>query len=257
MAATLTPSSDSDIKIEVWLPAEGWNGKYQAVGNGGWAGVISYPAMANALREGYATSSTDTGHVGGSSAPLIGHPEKVIDYSHRSVHEMAVTSKKIIDAFYDQDLRLSYWNGCSTGGRQGMEMAQRFGDLFDGILAGVPAMNFSRFQTGSLWIGTVLNEYFGSAGLSTAKINAANAAAVAACDAQDGITDGIIQEPRRCTFSAQALRCALQVERRRALGCRGHQGGRLSIAWRRLGKCQRQEHGEHSQSSYRKKGRFR
>jgi len=91
IAATLAPSSDSDIKIEVWLPAEGWNGKYQAVGNGGWAGIISYPAMATALSEGYATSSTDTGHVGGTSAPLIGHPEKVIDYSHRAVHEMTVT----------------------------------------------------------------------------------------------------------------------------------------------------------------------
>ena len=104
VAATLTPSSDSDIKIEVWLPSEGWNGKYQAVGNGGWAGIISYPAMAAALREGYATSSTDTGHVGGTSAPLIGHPEKVIDYSHRAVHEMAATSKELIAAYYDQQL---------------------------------------------------------------------------------------------------------------------------------------------------------
>ena len=88
-------------------PSEGWNGKYQAVGNGGWAGVISYPAMASALREGYATSSTDTGHVGGTSAPLIGHPEKVIDYSHRAVHEMTVTSKALINAFYDRAPRLS------------------------------------------------------------------------------------------------------------------------------------------------------
>ena len=115
IAATLAPSSDSDIKIEVWLPSEGWNGKYQAVGNGGWAGVISYPAMATALREGYATSSTDTGHVGGTSGPLIGHPEKVIDYSHRAVHEMVVTAKKIIDAFYDPAIaavvleRLFHW----------------------------------------------------------------------------------------------------------------------------------------------------
>jgi len=119
VAATLTPSSDSDIKVEVWLPAEGWNGKYQAVGNGGWAGVISYPAMATALSEGYATSSTDTGHVGGTSGPLIGHPEKVIDYSHRAVHEMTVASKALINAFYERAPRLSYWNGCSTGGRRG------------------------------------------------------------------------------------------------------------------------------------------
>jgi feruloyl esterase len=115
VAAVPKPSSDSNIEMEVWLPVDNWNGKFQAVGNGGWAGIISYPAMAAALREGYATSSTDTGHVGGTSAPLIGHPEKVIDYSHRSVHEMAATAKKLIAAHYDQQLRLSYWNGCSTG----------------------------------------------------------------------------------------------------------------------------------------------
>src|SRR5688572_25720872 len=150
VAATLTPSSDSDIKIEVWLPSEGWNGKYQAVGNGGWAGVISYPAMAAALREGYATSSTDTGHVGGTSAPLIGHPEKVIDYSHRAVHEMAATSKKLIAAHYDQQLRLSYWNGCSTGGRQGLMSAQRFPEDFDAILAGAPANYHSHLHSNDL-----------------------------------------------------------------------------------------------------------
>ena len=122
IAATLTPSSDSDIKIEVWLPSEGWNGKYQAVGNGGWAGVISYPAMAAALREGYATSSTDTGHVAGRRRRLIGHPEKVIDYSHRAVHEMAVTAKKIIGAFYDQELRLSVLEWLLDGRPPGIDV---------------------------------------------------------------------------------------------------------------------------------------
>ena len=93
VAATLKPSSDSDIKIEVWLPASGWNGKFEAVGNGGWAGTISYPAMADALRRGYATTSTDTGHdtAGGSFA--LGHPEKLIDYAYRSEHEMTVTGE--------------------------------------------------------------------------------------------------------------------------------------------------------------------
>ena len=99
VAATLTPSSDSDIKIEVWLPAK-WNGKFQAVGNGGWAGVISYTALATAVAAGYATASTDTGHVGGTGAFALGHPEKVIDFGYRSVHEMTVKAKAVIDAFY-------------------------------------------------------------------------------------------------------------------------------------------------------------
>ena len=129
---------------------EGWNGKYQAVGNGGWAGIISYPAMASALREGYATSSTDTGHVGGTSGPLIGHPEKVIDYSHRAVHEMTVTSKALINAFYDRGPRLWYWNGCSTGGRQGLMSAQRFPEDFDAILAGAPANYHSHLHSNDL-----------------------------------------------------------------------------------------------------------
>src|SRR6185295_422095 len=126
VAATLKPTSDSDIKMEVWMPASGWNGKFLAVGNGGWGGVISYAAMGEALRRGYATSSTDTGHVGGSGSFALGHPEKLIDYGYRSEHEMAVASKTIVEKFYGNGPRLSYWNGCSTGGRQGLREAQRY-----------------------------------------------------------------------------------------------------------------------------------
>ena len=206
IAATLTPSSDSDIKIEVWLPADGWNGKYQAVGNGGWAGIISYPAMASALAEGYATSSTDTGHVGGTSGPLIGHPEKVIDYSHRAVHEMVVASKKIIDAFYAQPIRLSYWNGCSTGGRQGLMSAQRFPDDFDAILAGAPANYHSHLHSNDL-VNAVpaLNTPGGL--LSQAKLDMLNRAVLNACDANDGVKDGLITEPRSCKFDPATLVC--------------------------------------------------
>ena len=107
VAATLTPTSDSDIKIEVWMPVSGWNGKFQAVGNGGWAGSISYPAMSEALRRGYATSSTDTGHSGGSGRFALGHPEKLIDYAYRSEHEMTVKAKAIIAAYYGEGPKLS------------------------------------------------------------------------------------------------------------------------------------------------------
>ena len=100
VSATLTPSPDSDIKAEVWLPASGWNGKFQAVGNGGWAGSICYPAMAAAVAAGYATASTDTGHTGGTADFALGHPEKLIDFGYRAIHEMTAFAKPVVDAFY-------------------------------------------------------------------------------------------------------------------------------------------------------------
>src|ERR1700690_3694462 len=139
IAATLKPTSDSEIGIEVWMPATGWNGKFEAVGGGGWAGVISYGAMALALQDGYATASTDTGHTGGDAVFALGHPEKVVDFSYRAVHEMTVKAKAFMTSFYGRAPKLSYWNGCSTGGRQGLMEAQRYPEDFDGIVAGAPA----------------------------------------------------------------------------------------------------------------------
>src|SRR5262245_8171868 len=136
VAATLEPSSDSEIKIEVWLPSEGWNGKFQAVGNGNWGGIISYPAMAAALAAGYATSSTDTGHEGVNARFALGHPEKLVDYAYQSEHEMTVKAKAIIEAFYGRAPAQSYFNGCSTGGRQAIMEAERYPADFDGIVAG-------------------------------------------------------------------------------------------------------------------------
>src|SRR6476620_2930524 len=137
-AATLTPSRDSDIKVEVWLPTN-WNTKLQAVGNGGWAGTISYSALAEAVRAGYAAAATDTGHTGGGAAFVSGHPEKLIDFAWRSEHEMTVMAKTVVEAFYGSGPKLSYWNGCSTGGRQALKEAQKFPNDFDGIIAGDPA----------------------------------------------------------------------------------------------------------------------
>src|SRR5271166_3965412 len=157
IAATLKPTDDSDIKIEVWLPASGWNGKFQAVGNGGWAGFLSYGAMAEALHDGYATSSTDTGHVGGSGSFALGHPEKLIDFGYRSEHEMTVKSKAIVAAFYGNNAKLSYWNGCSTGGRQGLKEAQRFPADFDGIVAGAPANSWTHLGAQQVWIAQAVH----------------------------------------------------------------------------------------------------
>ena len=141
VAATLTPSTDSDIKMEVWMPAEGWNGKLQAVGNGAFTGSLRQGggrSMASGLERGYATASTDTGHVGGSAEFGYEHPEKVVDFGWRSVHEMTVTAKDVIGAFYGDGPEHSYWFGCSAGGRQAMKEAQRFPEDYDGIIAGAP-----------------------------------------------------------------------------------------------------------------------
>jgi feruloyl esterase len=127
--------------MELWLPSENWNGKFLAVGNGGWAGNIETGAMAAGLARGYATASNDTGHKGGSASFVVGHPEKLIDFGYRSMHEMAVRSKAIIQSFYTRAPQLSYYQGCSTGGRQGLMEAQRFPDDFDAIIAGAPVNN--------------------------------------------------------------------------------------------------------------------
>jgi feruloyl esterase len=202
VTATIKPTSDSDIKVEVWLPAAGWNGKFQAVGNGGWAGVISYPAMAEAVRAGYATASTDTGHVGGRGTFALDHPEKLIDFAWRSEHEMTVKAKAVIQAFYGAAPRLSYWNGCSTGGRQGLKEAQKFPDDYDGIIAGAPANRTAL----SLWIAhAVLKDP--ASYIPPAKYPLIHRAAVAACDALDGLKDGLIDDPSRCHFDPNVLLC--------------------------------------------------
>ena len=206
VAATLTPSRDSDIKIEVWLPASGWNGKYQAVGNGAFNGSIAYPSMMNALARGYATSSTDTGHTGNNGAFAAGHPEKVIDFGWRAVHEMTVASKAIVAAFYDAGPKFSYWNGCSAGGRQAMTEAQRFPADFDGIVAGAPGLDWTGRAAQAVRVLKLLEKH-DAARLSQAQAQLLHRAAVQACDALDGLKDGIIADPARCRFDPGVVEC--------------------------------------------------
>jgi len=138
VAATLKPTPDSEIKIEVWLPASGWNNSLESVGNGAWAGSIGYAAMATAVAAGYATVSTDTGHTGGSVTFVVGHPERLTDFAYRAVHEMTVAAKAITASYYGAAIKHSYFNGCSTGGRQALAEAQRYPNDYDGIIAGDP-----------------------------------------------------------------------------------------------------------------------
>jgi feruloyl esterase len=206
VAATLTPSSDSDIKIEVWMPASGWNGKLQAVGNGAWAGNISYPAMATALGAGYATVSTDTGHVGGNANFIVGHPEKLRDFEERSVHEMTVTAKAVIAAFYSSAPRRAYFNGCSTGGRQALTEAQRYPLDFDAIIAGAPA-NFAKRQTfGQIWLWQATHQDEASM-LTPEKYAVLHKAVLEQCDALDGVKDGVLENPTKCAFDPKVVLC--------------------------------------------------
>jgi len=204
--ATLTPSTDSDIKIEVWLPASGWNGKFQAVGNGGWAGMLSYGPLGAAVRRGYAAASTDTGHVGGSASFALGHPEKLIDFAYRAVHETTVAAKAMVASFYGNNPRYSYWNGCSTGGRQGLKEAQRFPADFDGIIAGAPANYQMHLHVWSVAVAQAVHKEPGSY-IPPEKYPAIHKAALEACDTLDGLKDGLIQDPTRCHFDPEVLEC--------------------------------------------------
>ncbi len=212
VAATLTPSSDSDIKMELWLPAASaglsglWNGKFQAVGNGGWAGSIPYAALATALAAGYAAAGTDTGHTGNNADFALGHPEKVIDLGYRSIHEMTVQSKVILDAFYGSPAKYSYYNGCSQGGRQGLAEAQRYPEDFDGIIAGASAIDQMRMHGARTALNLVVNKDAGSV-IPRSKYAMINAAVLNACDALDGVKDGVIENPEKCRFDYAKLTC--------------------------------------------------
>ncbi len=206
VTAVLAPSADSHIEAEVWLPATGWNGKFQAVGNGGWAGSIRYGAMAAALTEGYAVAANDTGHSGADALFAIDHPERLVDFAYRAVHEMTVQSKSIIAAYYGRAPRLSYWNGCSTGGRQGLMSAQRYPGDFDAILAGAPANYHTHLHAWDLSVAVpALRDP--AAAVPPEKLELVNRAVVAACDADDGVVDGLLTSPRACTFDVAELQC--------------------------------------------------
>ena len=206
VAATLTPTSDSDIKVEVWLPVAGWNRKLQSVGNGAWAGSLPYPALATAVAGGYAAAGTDTGHVGNSPRFVPGHPAKMIDYGYRAVHEMTVAAKAITAAFYGAAPVRSYWNGCSNGGRQALMEAWKYPADYDGIIAAAPVNFRTRQMTAELWVAHAV--HVPEAGfIPASKYPAVHKAAVEACDMNDGLKDGLIDDPRECRFDPKVIEC--------------------------------------------------
>src|SRR5207253_1909036 len=201
-----TPTSDSHIEMELWMPAESWNGKFLALGNGGWAGNIETRALANALSRGYAAGSNDTGHKGATAAFAVGHPEKLVDFGYRSMHEMAIQSKAIIQRFYNRAPQLSYYQGCSTGGRQGMMEAQRYPEDFDAIIAGAPVYNQIRLNLATVAPQVEMLKD-PSRILSPAKVTLFANAVLAACDEKDGVKDNIVSDPQACKFDPAVLMC--------------------------------------------------
>ena len=204
--ATARPTSDSEIRFELWLPITGWNGKYQQVGNGGWAGNVPVGSLAEPLRLGYATAGTDDGHSGGTAEWAIGHPEKLADFGYRAVHETRVQSLAIVETFYGKETSHNYFVGCSDGGREALMEAQRFADDFDGIIAGAPANYWTHLLAGFLWNErALLDDPAGTIPLT--KLPAIQKAAVDQCDALDGVKDGLIEDPRACHFDPGTIAC--------------------------------------------------
>jgi feruloyl esterase len=202
----LTPSGDSDIRVEVWLPESGWNHKLQASGNGGLGGAIPYPEMAASVKAGYAAAGTDSGHVGDNADFVANHPEQLVDFAHRAIHEMTVTAKAVVTAHYDARPTRAYFNSCSTGGRQALIEAQRYPDDFDGIVAGATAWDQMRLYAARVWLNTYVNRS-PAAAISASKYPMIHTAVLDKCDAVDGVKDGIIEDPTKCSFDVATLTC--------------------------------------------------
>jgi len=213
----LTPTADSNINSELWLPLENWNGRFLMIGNGGWAGAITgYGDMQMALRRGYATAATDTGH-NNSDGPAgifaLGHPDKIVDFAWRALHDTVDKSKRIIAQSYAKPVEYSYYKGCSTGGRQGVMSAQRYPGDFDGIIAGALANRHIHMHTVGAYSGIDLSRHPGKA-LSEATAQMVNAAVMQKCDV---LKEGFLNDPRQCSFDFNTLACPTGVSQESCL----------------------------------------
>jgi feruloyl esterase len=208
VTAEAKPTADSDIKIEVWMPADGWNGKFRGQGNGGFAGEIDYRSLGVAVLHGYASGATDTGHAASAidATWALGHPEKIVDFAYRGIHAMTQVSKASVAAFYGEAPKHSYFANCSNGGRQALMEAQKFPEDYDGILAGAPANYWTHLLSSSLWDmqATTLDP---ASYIPSSKIAAIAGAVVAACDGQEGVKDGLLNDPRKCEFHPETMLC--------------------------------------------------
>ncbi len=211
--ATLRPSPDSDIKVEVWLPeGAAWNGRFLGTGNGGYAGAISYGALANGVQLGFATANTDMGTApatGLDGRPIIGRPEKWIDWGYRATHLMTVAGKEVLQSRYGRGAQYAYFSGCSTGGSQALHEAQQFPADYDGILAGAPANNRTHLHTEILWTYDVTHRAPDSL-IPPDKLQLMTRAVLDACATQSGglPSDPYLTDPRACRWDPAEIQCA-------------------------------------------------
>ena len=208
VSGILHPTSDSVIRFEVWMPEKDWNHRFLGTGNGGFAGSISYGQLGDSLKRGFATAGTDTGHQADAedASWAYKHPEKITDFGYRALHLTTQRAKTIIDNFYGGPPTKSYFDSCSDGGREALMEAQRFPDDYDGILAGAPANNWTKLVSATVDESKV---FIGNpaAYIPSVKLPAITAAVLAQCDAQDGLKDGILNDPRACHFDPEVLLC--------------------------------------------------
>jgi feruloyl esterase len=211
IVGAIKPTAESDVRFEVWLPLDKWNSRYAQVGNGGWAGVISYGQMQDQLRRGYAVASTNTGHQVGPGLDAarfaFEHPEQLVDFAYRAHHETTLKAKALVNAFYGKTPDKAYWFGCSSGGYEGLQEAQRFPADFDGILAAAPANNWTRLMAAD-FDATLAVLKDPASNLPPSALSVLYRGALAACDAGDGVTDGVLEDPRQCRFDPGTLQCA-------------------------------------------------
>jgi feruloyl esterase len=238
------PTPDSDIKVEVWVPeATAWNGKLLGTANGGYSGAVNFGAMAAAVTKGYAAAGTDTGHTGDQTDFGIGHPERIVDWAYRSIHEMTTIAKAVVEKAAGRAPSRSYFSGCSTGGHQALSEAQRYPADYDGIIAGAPGNNRINLIYGFLWSWLATHDEGGPPILTSAKLPAMAKAAIAACDRDDGLEDGLIGDPRSCRFDPATLACSgaetdacltprqIEAARKVYAGAKARNGQRLYPGW--------------------------
>ncbi len=199
------PGANDNVRVAVWLPLTSWNGRFQGTGGGGFAAGLFDYGLGPAVQGGYAAASTDAGAGSDPATPgdLATNPELLKNFASRSLHDMAVAGKAITAEFYSHPARYSYWNGCSTGGRQGLMSAQKYPTDYNGILAAAPAINWTKFIPADQWPQVVMNEL--DTHPSPCKMEAFRTAAIAACDTLDKVQDDIISDPAQCHYDANRL----------------------------------------------------
>jgi pimeloyl-ACP methyl ester carboxylesterase len=205
------PGANDSVLVQVWLPLAGWNGRFVGLGGSGWVAGIGALSLAPFVSQGFAAATTDAGLSGDPTSPAAWalkdngkvNTELLTNFASRSVHDLAVVGKAVTAAFYGKQANHTYWNGCSTGGRQGLVAAQKYPDDFDGILAGAPAIYWDKYVVAEQWPQVVMKEegYFPS----NCELDTVTQAAITACDGIDGVIDGIIDDPSRCTFDPFSL----------------------------------------------------